>query len=154
MADLTNGSPGRSNQRYIYETAVNWYSLASTLGKTVPLSSPDPSEPENVLLKKLAYAVYSTTAGGINPPSPCTDNAYLCNIANNLGTYCNTIQVGGGRPDQVYAFIIDTIMYAPSAVRLAYSYEPNQGDTINVLLQNMAGLSYVIASIGSFSGCV
>jgi len=152
MADLTNGYPGRQSQRYIYEACVNWYSLATTLGESVGLAYPDPSEPKNVLLKKLAYAVYATS-GGILPPDPCSDNMYLWNIANNLGGYCPTINIGQGRPDQVYAFIIDSILYSPSVVQSSYSYTPNQGDTINVLFQNMAGLSYSISTIGSFSGC-
>lgn len=128
---------GRPDQRYLYEIAANLYAYASP----TTLPAPEPSEPENVLLHKIAQAVYGIY-GGTPPPAPCTDNSYLSNIAQNL-TALTPFTVGQGRPDQVYAFIVASQLYAyggshgfPLAVAA-----PNQGDPINRLYYKIASLT-------------
>jgi hypothetical protein len=135
-------TPGRPDSRYLYEIAVNLYSYALTVPVALTLPAPDPSEPQNVLLHKIAGAIYQVF-GGTPPPAPCTDNLYLQNIAHNLTAIAPAI-VAQGRPDQVLAYIIASQLYAYGS---AHAFPlvlaaPNQGDPINRLYYKIASLTF------------
>ncbi len=135
-------SPGRPDQRYLYEIATNLYTFAATIPVTLTLAAPEPSEPQNVLLHKIAQA-WVEMLGGIPPPSTCPDNVYLQNIAQNL-TALTPAVVAQGRPDQVYAYIIASQLYTyglANALALVFP-PPDQGEPINSLYMKISSLTF------------
>ena len=143
-------TPGRLDHHYFYWLAVNWLALAQANGGGAGVQTPDVTYQQNRLLKIIAQAVYSVGIPWlIQPASTGTDNYYLYNIATNLNTIVGSGNtVGPGRPDQVYAYIIDKILHGivtGGSVTPIYA-APNQGDPFNVLLLKMDSLTYEILS--------
>jgi len=139
---------GRQDQRYLYEAVVNFNAFLPKVGATQTMPDPEPSEPFNVLLHKLAQAV-SDSLYAASPPAPCTDNRYLQHIAQNFAWMLVTIPVGAGRPDQVYLRLICQQIYHYNTVVMGWTpamAAPDPADPENRLWQKLASLTYELAT--------
>jgi hypothetical protein len=139
---------GRQDHRYLYEAVVNFNAFLPKVSVTQTMPNPEPSEPFNVLLHKLAQAV-GDSLFLIPPPAPCTDNAYLQYIAQGLAWMLITVPVGQGRPDQVYVRLICQQLYHYNTVVMGWTAAmapPDPADPENRLWQKLASLTYELAT--------
>ena len=140
---------GRQDQVYLFEAIQNFNSfLVNKLLLSQTLPDPEPSEPFNVLLHKLAQAVADSMAQP-PPPAPCTDNRYLQFVAQNLQWMIPTVPVAAGRPDQVYVRLICQQLYHYNTVVQGWTAAmaaPDPADPINRLYQKLASLTWELAT--------
>ena len=140
---------GRQDQIYLHEAVVNYNAFLPKSSATQTMPDPEPSEPFNVLLHKLAQAVGDSLLLP-PPPAPCTDNAYLQYIAQGLAWMLITVPVGAGRPDQVYLRIICQQLYHYNTVVMGWAAPiaaPDPADPINRLWQKLASVTDQLATL-------